>query len=150
MSITELSIKRPSLILVVFLVLMLAGLFSYSKLGYELIPKFDMPFIIVNTIYPGASPSDVENSVTRVIEEAVSNMENVLSIRGNSMESLSFVFVELKEGTNIDLALQDAQRNINARSRLLPDDADPPSLTKFASDEFPIIALVRNFRCLSH
>ncbi len=141
MSITELSIKRPSLILVIFLVLGLAGIFSYTKLGYEMIPKFDMPFIIVNTAYPGASPSDVENSVTRIIEEAVSNMENVLSIRGNSMESLSFVFIELKDGTDIDLAIQDAQRNINTKRRLLPDDAEPPSITKFASDEFPIVSL---------
>ncbi|MEO1260929.1 MAG: efflux RND transporter permease subunit [Bacteroidota bacterium] len=141
MSITELSIRRPSLILVIFLVIGLAGYYGYTKLGYEMIPKFDMPFIIVNTTYPGASPSDVENSVTRVIEEAVSNVENVLSIRSNSMESVSFIFVELRDGTNIDLALQDAQRNIDARLRLLPEGADPPSLTKFASDEFPIVNL---------
>ena len=141
MSITEISIRRPSLLLVVFLVLGLAGIFSYTKLGYEMIPKFDMPFIIVNTVYPGASPTDVENSVTKVIEEAVSNMENVLSIRSTSMESISFVFIELKDGTDIDLAMQNAQRNINARQYLLPDDADPPSLNKFASDEFPIINL---------
>ncbi len=129
------------MIIVVFTVLTLAGIFSYTKLGYEMIPKFSMPFVIVNTIYPGASPSEVENSVTKVIEESVSNMENVISIRSNSIESLSFVFIELKDGTDIDLALQDAQRNINARSRLLPEGADPPSLTKFASDEFPIISL---------
>ena len=141
MSITEISIRRPSLILVVFLVLSLAGIFSYTKLGYEMIPKFDMPFVIINTIYPGASPSDVENSVTKVIEEAVSNMENVLSIRSTSMEGVSFIFIELKDGTDIDKAMQDAQRNVNARLRLLPDGADPPSLTKFASDEFPIVSL---------
>ena len=100
-----------------------------------------MPFIIISTVYPGASPSEVENSVTKIIEEAVSNMENVLSIRGNSMEGLSFVNIELKDGTNIDLAIQDAQRNINARQRLIAEGADPPSLSKFASDQFPIISL---------
>lgn len=141
MSITEISIRRPSLIIVVFTVLTLAGIYSYTKLGYEMIPKFSMPFIIVNTVYPGASPAEVENSVTKIIEESVSNMENVVSIRSNSLESLSFIFIELKDGTNIDFALQDAQRNINAGARLLPETAEAPSVTKFASDEFPIVSL---------
>lgn len=141
MSITELSIKRPSLILVIFIVLMLAGLFSMSKLSYELIPKFSVPLVIINTVYPGASPTEVENSVTRVLEDAVSNMENVTSMRSTSYESVSFIFIELKDGTNIDLALQDAQRKVNAAASKLPKQADPPSLTKFASDEFPILSI---------
>ena len=129
------------MIIVIFIVLTVGGLFSYSKLGYELIPKFSMPFVIVNTIYPGASPAEVENSVTKVIEEAVSNMENVKSIRGTSVESLSFILIELRDGTDVDIALQQAQRNINARQRELPEQADPPSLTKFATDEFPILSI---------
>ena len=141
MSITEISIKRPSLILVIFIVLTVVGLFSLTKLSYELIPKFSAPFVIVSTVYPGASPSEVENSVTRVIEDAVSSMENIISLRSTSFESLSFIFIELKDGTNVDLALQDAQRKINANAAQLPKDADPPSLTKFASDEFPIVSL---------
>ncbi len=141
MSITELSIKRPSLILVVFIVLMVAGLYSMTKLSMELIPKFSAPFVVVNTVYPGASPEEVENSVTRVIEDAVSGMENIVSLRGTSFESLSFVFIELKDGTNIDNALADAQRKVNAVERRLPGDADPPSLTKFAMDEFPIMSI---------
>ena len=86
MSITEISIKRPSLILVVFIVLTVVGLFSLTKLSYELIPKFSAPFVIINTVYPGASPAEVENSVTRVIEDAVSSMENIISLRSTSFE----------------------------------------------------------------
>ncbi len=141
MSITELSIKRPSFILVVFIVLTILGVFSYQKLAYELIPKFSAPFVIIQTLYPGANPSEVENSVTRKVEDAVSSMENIVSLRSTSFESLSFVFIELKDGTNIDLALQEAQRKINANAGQLPDNADPPSLTKFASDEFPILSI---------
>lgn len=141
MSITEISIKRPSLILVVFIVLTVVGLFSLTKLSYELIPKFSAPFVIINTVYPGASPAEVENSVTRVIEDAVSSMENIISLRSTSFESISFVFIELKDGTNVDLALQDAQRKINASAAQLPKQADPPALTKFASDEFPILSI---------
>ena len=98
MSITELSIKRPSLIIVIFLVITVLGLFSYTKLAYELIPKFDAPFVIISTIYPGASPEEVENSVTRIVEDAVSSMEGIISLRSTSFESLSFVFIEFKLG----------------------------------------------------
>lgn len=117
------------------------GVFTYQKLAYELIPKFSAPFVIVSTLYPGANPSEVENSVTRNIEDAVSNMENIISLRSTSFESLSFVFIELKDGTNVDLALQEAQRKINANLSKLPDNVEPPSLTKFASDEFPILSI---------
>lgn len=65
MSITELSIKRPSFIIVVFIVITILGVFSYKQLAYELIPKFSAPFVIIQTLYPGANPSEVENSVTR-------------------------------------------------------------------------------------
>ncbi len=141
MSITELSIKRPSLIIVIFLVLGIAGIFSYYQLAYELIPKFNAPNVIISTIYPGASPSEVENSVTKPIEDAVSGMENIVSMRSTSFESLSFINVELKDGTDVDLALADAQRKINASASNLPDGAQPPALTKFSSDEFPILSI---------
>ncbi|MBI5916329.1 MAG: efflux RND transporter permease subunit [Bacteroidetes bacterium] len=141
MSITELSIKRPSFIIVIFTVLTVLGIFSYQKLAYELIPKFSAPFVIISTVYPGANPAEVENSVTRIVEDAVSSMENIVSLRSTSFESLSFVFIELKDGTNVDLALSEAQRKINANAAQLPDNADPPALTKFASDEFPILSI---------
>jgi HAE1 family hydrophobic/amphiphilic exporter-1 len=74
MKLAEISIKRPSLVIVLFTILILGGLFN-SQLGYELIPKFEQNVITVATIYPGASPSEVENTVTK-IEDAVS-LENI-------------------------------------------------------------------------
>ena len=141
MSITEISIKRPSLVIVVFLVLAIAGIFSFFQLAYELIPKFDAPNVIITTVYPGASPAEVENSVTKPIEDATSGMENIVSTRSISFESLSFINIELKDGTNVDLALADAQRKINASASQLPNGAEPPSLTKFSSDEFPVLSI---------
>ncbi|MCB0518650.1 MAG: efflux RND transporter permease subunit [Lewinellaceae bacterium] len=141
MSITELSIKRPSLIIVVFVVLAVVGIFSFKQLSYELIPKFTAPFIIVTTVYPGASPAEVENSVTKVVEDALSGLENIVSMKSTSFESLSFVNIELKDGTNVDLALADAQRKLDVVLGQFPEQADPPALTKFASDEFPILSL---------
>jgi len=71
MTITELSIKRPTLVVVVFTVIAVLGLFSYFQLNYELLPKMSIPVVVVQTIYPGASPYEVENNVSKVIEDAV-------------------------------------------------------------------------------
>ncbi len=141
MKITEVSIKRPSLILVLFITLTFLGLNSYQKLGYELMPKFSAPIITISAIYPGASPNEVENSVTKEIENAVSSMENVDKITASSYESLSVIVIELRTEANIDLALQDAQRKVNAILSNLPDDVKTPSLGKFSFDDLPIINL---------
>lgn len=141
MSITEIAIKRPSLIIVIFTVLTVMGLISYSNLAYELIPKFSAPIVFVNTIYPGASPTEVENSVSKVIEEAVSSVEKIVSVRSNSFEGLSTVVIEFKQNANIDLALQETQRKINASLSELPDDVETPTLSKFSSDDFPVVSL---------
>ena len=74
MKLAEISIKRPSLVIVLFTILTLGGLFSYSNLGYELIPKFETNVIKSATIYPGTSPSEVENTVTKKIEYAVASL----------------------------------------------------------------------------
>ena len=72
MTLTELVIKRPSIIVVIFAVLGVLGIFSFTQLNYELLPKIAPPIITISTIYPGASPYEVENGVTKVIEDAVS------------------------------------------------------------------------------
>jgi HAE1 family hydrophobic/amphiphilic exporter-1 len=144
MSITEIAIKRPSLIIVVFLVLSILGFLSYSKLSYELIPKFSAPIIFVSTVYPGASPSEVENNLTKPIEDAVSGVEGIQGIRSTSFEGLSSVTIEFKQDSKVDLLLQEVQRKVNAAEATLPADAKAPVVSKFASDEFPIMSIAGN------
>lgn len=139
MKIAEISIKRPTMIIVLFTILTLGGLFSYTQMGYELIPKFETNVVTISTVYPGASPNEVENSVTKKIEDAVAALENVKKVESKSYESLSVVMVTLNSDANADLALNDAQRKINAIEKDLPDDVDPPSLTKFSLSDLPII-----------
>ncbi|WP_026903294.1 efflux RND transporter permease subunit [Pedobacter glucosidilyticus] len=141
MKITEVSIKRPTLVIVVFTVLTLLGLLSYFSLNYELLPKFSPSVVSVSTVYPGASPSEVENTVTKTIEDAVSSMENIKKIESKSYESLSVVTITLNSGTNVDLALNDAQRKVNAILKDLPEDIDAPALNKFSLDDLPIITM---------
>src|SRR5690606_37736982 len=116
-------------------------LFSYTQLGYELIPKFEVNVITISTVYPGASPSEIENTVTKKIEDAVSSLENVKKIESKSYESLSMVMIQLNPGTDTNYALNDAQRKVNTILADLPEDADPPSLVKFSMDDMPIITL---------
>ena len=141
MKIAEISIKRPTLIIVLFIILTLGGLFSYSSLSYELIPKFEINVVTISTVYPGASPGEVENTVTKKIEDAVSSLELVKKVESKSYESLSLVMVTLEPEADADYSLNDAQRKINAIEKDLPEDVDPPSLSKFSLSDLPVITL---------
>ncbi|HSD06502.1 efflux RND transporter permease subunit [Flavobacterium sp.] len=144
MKLAEISIKRPSLVIVLFTILILGGLFSYKQLGYELIPKFDMNVITIATVYPGASPSEVENTVTKKVEDAIASIENIKKIDSKSYESLSVVTITLTSNAKVDVSMNDAQRKINAIISDLPDDAKTPSLNKFSLSDMPIITLGAN------
>lgn len=141
MSITELSIKRPALVIVIFTVLGILGTISYSKLNYNLLPKFDAPVLTIITTYPGAAAGEVETSVTKKVEDAVSSLENLDKLQSVSQEGVSMVTVLLRQNANVDQALQDAQRKINAIMADLPDDVDTPVINKFSSDDIPVLQL---------
>ncbi len=141
MKLADISIRRPSIVIVVFTALTLFGIVSYFSLNYELLPKFTPGVVTISTVYPGASPSEVENTVTKKIEDAVASLENIKKLDATSYESLSLVIIELRAGADVDLALNDAQRKVNAMLSDLPDDADAPSLNKFSFDDLPILTL---------
>src|SRR5690606_34856368 len=141
MKITEISIKRPSIVIVVFTALTLFGVLSYFSLNYELLPKFSPPVVSITTIYPGASPSEVENTVTKKIEDAVASLENIKKIDATSYESVSVIIITLNPEADVDYSLNDAQRKVNAILADLPYEAKDPSLNKFSLDVFPILTL---------
>src|SRR5512137_939412 len=141
MTITELAIKRPTLILVLFLALGLLGVFAYFQLRYELLPKVAPPWVMVSTVYPGASPSEVENSVTKPIEDAVASVEKLSNIYGYSYEGLSVLSLEYKYSANADQAMQEVQRKINGILLKLPRDIRSPIIQKFSFDEVPVLKM---------
>ncbi|MBI5021304.1 MAG: efflux RND transporter permease subunit [Ignavibacteriales bacterium] len=141
MTITELSIKRPTLVIVVFTILGVLGLFSYNQLKYELLPKITPPFLVIITAYPGASPQEVETSVTKVLEDAVSGIDKVSTVYATSQEGVSIVSLEFSMKASISVALQDVQRKVNEVSNLLPSGSKTPSITKFALDELPVLRM---------
>lgn len=141
MRITKVSITRSTLVVVLFTLLIGAGAFSYTTLNYELLPEMSNPILTISTIYPGAAPKEVENSVTKEIEDAVSTLEGLNRVSSVSMESVSVVTVELKQDMDVDQALQEAQRFINAAINELPEDAEQPSIGKFDLGDLPIMKL---------
>ncbi|MBI5475944.1 MAG: efflux RND transporter permease subunit [Ignavibacteriales bacterium] len=141
MTITELSIKRPTLVIVVFTFLIVLGLFSFNQLKYELLPKITPPWLTVITIYPGASPYEVETSVTKLLEEAVSGIDKVSAVYATSSEGVSIVSLEFSMTASINIALQDVQRKVNEVTAQLPAGAKIPTITKFAFDELPVLRM---------
>ncbi|MBX2990498.1 MAG: efflux RND transporter permease subunit [Bacteroidetes bacterium] len=141
MTLTELSIKRPTLIVVIFAALTVVGLFSLTQLKYELLPKITPPFVAITTVYPGASPNEVETSVTKLIEDAVSGIDKISTVYGTSTEGASFVSIEFTMSANVNIALQDVQRKVNEVASRLPDGAKTPIVSKFALDELPVLRM---------
>ena len=141
MDLIKLSIKRPSVLIVMLTLLLLGGFYSYKLLNYELIPKFEVNVVTISTIYPGASPSEIESTVTKKIEDGVSALENIKKIQSYSYESLSVVVVQLTNDANVDNTLNEAQRKINAIRANLPTDAKEPSLSKFSLSDLPIVSI---------
>ena len=141
MTLTEVAIKRPTLIVVIFAVLGVLGVYSYIQLKYELLPKISVPVVVITTPYPGASPNEVETSVSKVIEDAVSGLDNLSAIHTTSGEGISFVTIEFTQTANSDISLQDAQRKVGEILSKLPSGAKSPSLTKIALDDIPVLRM---------
>ena len=107
MNISELSVKRPTLIVVVFITLTFLGLMGLRSLNQELIPDMNYPMFTVITPYPGAAPFEVENSVSKKIEDAVSGLPNVEVIRSISQQGVSLVVVTLNIGSDVEAILEE-------------------------------------------
>lgn len=139
MSITEIAVKRPLLITVIFTVLLLFGAQSYLQLRYNLLPKIQVNTVTVSTVYPGASAAEVETSVTKKLEDAFSSVEGLDKISSTSQEGVSLITVALKAGVDIDKAERDIQRKADQAQNNLPDDIDKPLVNKINLEETPVI-----------
>ena len=141
MNLTEIAIKRPSLIIVLFSVLTLLGVIGYKNLSYELMPDFSQPVVVIKTVYPGAEPTEVETAVSRKIEDALSNLEGVEYLVTKSLPNASIVIANLKYGTNLDKTMQDAQRYIDNIKKDLPKDIQNPVMSKVSPNDLPIMSI---------
>jgi len=141
----KLSIRRPILILVVFVVILIFGFLSFKNLSLEMLPNIELPQISVITIYPGASSVDVEEQITKKIESALSMVPDVTEINSSSMESVSFVTVTFNWGKNLDAAANDIRTQIELVKSSLPEDAQTPTVFKFSTSMIPVATVAITF-----
>lgn len=139
MSITEIAVKRPLLIIVIFTVLLLFGIQCYFKLNYNLLPNIEVPTVSVSTVYPGASAAEVETAVTKKLEDVFASVEGLDKITSTSQEGVSQISVSLKSGTDIDQAERNIQRKADQAQNDLPDGIDKPVVNKINLEETPVI-----------
>src|SRR5574344_2160327 len=141
MKISDISMKRPIYVIVLFLVIAILGALGFSSMQSELMPKFTPPSMNVQVIYPGASPIEVENSLTRKLEDALSSLQGVESMRSFSFEGMSIVLVSFTYGTDIDKSITDAQNKISSKKAELPSSILTPIINKITIDDKSIITL---------
>lgn len=140
MGISELSIKRPLFIVVVFTILFLFGFQSYFKLNYNLLPKLQVNVVSVTTLYPGASASEVEFNVTKKLEDKLASIEGLDGINSISQEGVSQITVNLKANADLDQAEREVQRKVDQTMAVLPTNINNPSVGKINLDEAPVVS----------
>lgn len=135
------SVKRPVLTTVIFFIIVLLGIVSFMRLSIDMMPEVEYPTISVSTSYGNVGPQEIEELITRPIEESLAAVENVEEISSTSSEGSSRVTVSFEWGTDLEVASNDVRERIDRIIRALPDDVDRPSVYKFNIGSMPIIAL---------
>lgn len=141
MSLYEGAVRRPIMTSLSFLAVMIFGLFSLWKLPIDLYPDIDTNTIMVLTYYTGASAEDIENNVTRPLENTLNSVEHLKHITSNSKENVSIVTLQFEYGYDIDALTNDVRDKLDMVSSALPDNAQTPIIFKFSSDMVPILLL---------
>ncbi len=139
MKIWDLSIKQPIFILMVTLALVLLGAISFFRMPVDLYPDVSFPIVAVTTVYPGASPEEVEEQVTSVLEEALSTLSGVDTIISRSSEGVSVILVEFFLKTPDERAGQDVREQVNLVRNQLSEDTQDPVVQRFDPASFPIL-----------
>ena len=141
MSLYEGAVKKPIMTSLCFLAVAIFGLFSLSKLPVDLYPDIDTNTIMVMTSYQGASASDIENNVTRPLENTLNSVSNLKHITSKSSENISVITLEFEYGYDIDVLTNDVRDKLDMVSSELPDEVNTPIIFKFSTDMIPILLL---------
>lgn len=141
MSISKLSIARPVAMSCFIIMLVLLGFNAYRKIGIDLLPEMDIPYVQITTVYPGASPEEVEVEVSKRIEDAVSSLDGLKHVTTTSMENVSAATLEFHLGTDVDLMVHEVREKLNSVADDFPDAVETPKLTKVSVTAIPVVTL---------
>jgi HAE1 family hydrophobic/amphiphilic exporter-1 len=141
MRLTDISVKRPVTTTVVFLALIVVGVFSLGRLALDLIPDITFPVIGIYAPFAGAAPEEVEENLTKLLENQAASASNVEKLSSTSSEGSSFVMVEFTWGTDLDAAANDLRERLDVIRDVIPEGASQPMLFKFDPSMMPIMVL---------
>jgi len=142
MGLVDVCVRRPVLTSVIIIILVFLGAYAFINEGVALLPKVDVPVVLIRTSYKGASPLEVENLVLKPIEDAVATVEGVDEINGYAIEGTAFVVAILTYNTDVTQATLDISTRIRSIIGTLPEDADEPVVEKFDINARPFMILV--------
>ena len=139
MSVSQLSVRRPVLMTVMALVILLLGFFGLSSLGIREYPNVDYPLIQVRTSYPGANAAVVEAEVTEILEASINSASGIKALTSTSRDGFSYISIEFETGMDLEAAANEIRDRVSRVRRRLPDDVDEPTVYKSDSDSDPIL-----------
>ena len=141
MKIYESAVRKPISTALIFIGIIVFGLFSVSKLGVDQYPDIEVPYISVITMYPGGNAEDIETNITRVMEDQLNSVDNLEKITSKSTDNVSMVILEFEYGCDLTEAANDVRDVVSRTQSLLPDEVDYPTVMKFSSSMMPIMML---------
>ncbi|MCP4710405.1 MAG: efflux RND transporter permease subunit [Planctomycetes bacterium] len=141
MKFVERCVARPVVVTMLMAALAGLGIYSYQKSPREMFPKVDMPIVTVSTVYEGAGPDEIEQLISKELEEEISTVEGIKNLESISQQGLSIVMVEFYLGTDVDAAAADVRAKVNLVQNELPDAAFDPVTMKFDFSAMPILVL---------
>ena len=141
MSIYRTSVNHPVTTALVFLAFAILGVFSLTRLPVDNFPDIESNTIMVMSSYPGASAEDVENNLTKVLENSLNGVANLKNITSNSRENISVLTLEFEYGTDIEVATNDVRDKLSMVTQTMPDGASSPTIFKFSADDMPIMIM---------
>ena len=139
MKLPEFSVKKKVTTSMMAMILVVLGAISFTRLGLDFFPDLEFPTVSVITTYSGASSVDIENVLTRPLEQVVSSVNRVKKVTSQTSEGVSVISIEFEWGTNLDFAAQDVRDQIGLSKQYLPEEANDPIVVKFSFSQFPII-----------
>ncbi|OWU66085.1 MAG: multidrug transporter, partial [Armatimonadetes bacterium Cent15-Ar3] len=146
---TKLALSRPIFIFVLVITTILIGLMSYSGMRKENNPEVNFGTVVVTTAYPGAGPEDVNQLITRKVEQAVSGVSGIREVQGQSQEGISVVTIQLELGVNTETAVNDIRTKVDGILNSIPKDARKPVVAKFDNSSTPVLTLAVSSSTLS-
>ncbi|MBR4963944.1 MAG: efflux RND transporter permease subunit [Alistipes sp.] len=141
MKIYESAVRKPISTALIFIAVIVFGLFSVTKLGVDYYPEIEIPYVSVITMYPGGNAEDIETNITRVLEDQLNSVDNLDKITSQSKDNVSIVTLEFEYGCDITEAANDVRDVVSRTQSLLPDNVEYPTVMKISSSMMPIMML---------